>query len=53
MFLRQIYAIINKMEQEAKKYICENCEKEAGQIIWNAEKRIWECVRCYYTKKEG
>ena len=34
-------------------YICENCKKEAGQIIWNAEKRIWECVRCYYTKKEG
>ena len=36
------------MEQEAKKYICENCKKEVGQIIWNAE-GIW-CVKCFYKK---
>ena len=46
-------AIIKKMEQEAKKYICEKCKKEAGQVyaIKESKKVKWLCQKCFYKNK--
>ncbi len=34
-------------------YICEKCEKEVGQVIFNRETKKWECAKCFYKKREG
>jgi len=41
------------MEQEAKKYICEKCKKEAGQVyaIKESKKVKWLCQKCFYKNK--
>jgi len=41
------------MEQEAKKYICENCKKEVGQVyaIKESKKVKWLCQKCFYKNK--